>query len=80
MNMQMVEQFLFWCMIINLGLMLFGFTLVLMLRPAILRIHSRMFHVPEQYVGMAIHAFLILYKILTLFFVIIPWIAVMIIS
>jgi len=40
-----------------------------------LKIHRRMFRVPEDYVAMAMHAFLGLYKLLVFFFVIIPWIA-----
>lgn len=80
MSIQTLEQFLFWCMVINLGLMLISFALVTLLRPMVLKIHSKMFRVPEDYVGMAIYAFLSLYKLLVFFFVIIPWIALKIIA
>ena len=80
MTIHTVEQFFFWCMVINLGLMIISFTLVTVFRPMVLKIHSKMFHVPEDYVSMAIHAFLSLYKLLTFFFVIIPWIALKIIA
>jgi hypothetical protein len=80
MSTQTLEQFLFWCMVINLGLMFISLALVTVLRPMVLRIHSRMFRVPEDYVAMAMHAFLSLYKLLAFFFVIIPWIALKIIA
>ena len=79
MNIQTVELFFFWCMIINLGLMIVSFTLVTIFRSFVLRIHSRVMCVPEDYVAKAIYAFLGAYKLLTFFFVIIPWIALKII-
>ena len=80
MNIETLEPLLFWCMIINLGLMMVIFVLVTVLRPMVLKIHSRMFHVPEPYVDMAMYAFLSLYKLLVFFFVVIPWIALKIIA
>jgi len=61
-------------MIINLGLMIVSFALVTLFRPMVVKTHSKMFRVPEDYVGMAIYAFLGVYKLLVFFFVIIPWI------
>lgn len=74
MTMQMTEQFLFWCMIINLGLMLISCILFTMLKPLILKIHSKLFGVPEDHVNRAAYAFLGLHKFMTFFFIIIPWI------
>lgn len=79
MDIHTVEEFLFWCMIINLGLMLFSLALVTLLRPPVTKIHGRLFNVPEPYVAKAIYAFLGLYKLLVFVFVIIPWIAVKIV-
>ncbi|WP_339133711.1 MAG: DUF6868 family protein [Candidatus Electrothrix sp. GW3-4] len=74
-----LESFLFWCMLINLGLLMLSFCLVTLFRPLVLKIHSRIFAVPEDYLIKAIHAFLSLYKFFTFFFLVVPWIAVKII-
>lgn len=76
---QTLDQFLFWCILINLGLLLLSFAVVTIFRPLVLKIHSRMFKVPEDYVAQAIHVFLSLYKFFTFFFLIVPWLALKII-
>jgi len=79
-NIHTLEQFLFWCMVMNLGLMFLSLALVTFLRPMVLKIHARMFAVPEDYVAMAMHAMLSLYKLLVFVFFIIPWIALKIVA
>jgi hypothetical protein len=76
---QILKHFLFWCILINLGLLLLSFTLVTAFRPLVLKIHSRMFSVPEDYLAIAIHVFLSLYKFFTFFFIVVPWLALKII-
>lgn len=78
--MQMAEQFLFWCMVINIGLLTFIFFLVTLFKPLVLKIHSTLFGVPEDYVAKAMHVFLSVYKLLVFFFNVIPWIALRIIG
>ncbi len=80
MTMQIAEQFLFWCMMINLSLMGISFVLLTMLKPMIMRLHSKLFGIPEDYVSRAAYAFLGLYKFMTFFFVIIPWMVLKIIA
>ena len=75
-----VEHALFWCMIINLILMTVIFIIVTSFRPMILRIHSKLFGVPEDYVSKAIYASLSVYKLLTFFLIVIPWVSIKIIS
>jgi len=74
MNAQTLEQFLFWCMIINFGLMFISLALITLCTPLAISVHSRMFQVPEAYVRKAMHAFLSLYKLLLFFFIVVPWI------
>ena len=76
MDINTLEQFLFWCMIINLLLMTVSLVLVTAMRPMVVKIHSKMFSVPEDYVDKAIYAFLGVYKLLVFVFVIVPWIVV----
>jgi hypothetical protein len=79
MTTQTLEHFLFWCMLINFGLLFLSFTLVTAFRPLVFKIHSKMFNVPEDYVAKAIHVFLSLYKFFTFFFLVVPWLALKII-
>ncbi|NOY29911.1 MAG: hypothetical protein GXP28_06955 [Planctomycetes bacterium] len=80
MTLQTTEQFLFWCMVINVGLMCISFLLLAMLKPMVSRIHSKLFGVSEDYVNRAAYTFLGLYKLMTFFFVIIPWIVLKLIA
>ena len=74
MDIHTLEQFLFWCMIINLVLMTISLVLVTAMRPMVLRIHTKMFSVPEDYVDKAIYVFVGVYKLLVFVFIIVPWI------
>ncbi|MCI5224156.1 MAG: hypothetical protein D3924_16170 [Candidatus Electrothrix sp. AR4] len=62
-------------MLIKLALLILSFCLMTIFRPLVLKIHSKMFKVSKDYVTMAMHVFLSLYKFFTFFFLIIPWIA-----
>jgi len=79
MTTQTLEHFLFWCMLLNLSLLFLSFTLVTAFRPLVLKIHSKMFNVPEDYLAKAIHVFISLYKFCTFFFLVVPWLALKII-
>ena len=74
------ERFLFWCMIINVSIMILIFVTVMTCRTLILKIHSKLFNVPQEFVAKFIYSSLGLYKLLTFFFVVIPWIALKIAS
>lgn len=80
MTLDVVESILFWCMIINVSMLFVSFFLMVVLKPLTVKIHNRMFGVSEEYVSKAMYAFLGAYKLLTFFFVIIPWIAIKIIQ
>lgn len=79
-NLDTLENILFWCMLINLSIMTLTFIAVISFRPLILKIHSKLFSVPEAFVNQFIYTSLGLYKLLTFFFVVIPWVAMRIIS
>ena len=79
-NLDTLENILFWCMIINLSVMTLTFIAVVSFRSLILKMHSKFFSVPEEFVSRFIYTSLGLYKLLTFFFVVIPWIAIRIVS
>ena len=74
--MEIIEAVLFWCMVVNLGALTFVFGALTAFRPLVLRIHSQLFGVPEDFVAKCAYASLGIYKLLTIFFVVIPWVAI----
>jgi len=79
-TLDVIENILFWCMIINVSMLFVSFILMVVLKPLTVRMHHRIFGVSEEFVSKAMYAFLGSYKLLTFFFVIIPWIAIKIIQ
>ncbi|CAK8717986.1 MAG: hypothetical protein D3921_05075 [Candidatus Electrothrix sp. AW1] len=79
-NLATLENILFWCMLINVSIMTLMFIVVISFRSLILKMHSKLFNVPESFVSQLLYTSLGLYKLLTFFFVVIPWIAVKLVS
>lgn len=79
-TLDVVENILFWCMVINVSMLFISFLLMVVLKPLTVKMHNRIFDVSEEYVSKSMYAFLGAYKLLTFFFVIIPWIAIKIIQ
>jgi len=78
MNLQTLQQFLFWCMVINLGLLTLSVLLIITFRPWICQMHGRFFGLPEDYICKVLYAFLGFYKIVVIVFNVVPWLAVQI--
>ena len=80
MNLQTLQEFLFWCMVLNLGLLTFSFLLIISFRSWIYQIHGRFFNLPEEYISKALYAFIGFYKIVVIVFNVVPWLAIQIIT
>jgi len=80
MDLQTLQEFLFWCMVINLGLLTFSALLIFSLRPWICQMHGRLFGLPEEYISKVLYAFLGFYKIVVIVFTVVPWLAIQIIT
>ncbi|MBK5072631.1 hypothetical protein I2492_06350 [Budviciaceae bacterium CWB-B4] len=74
MDLYLIKQLLFYCTVINYAILLIWFTVILLARTSIYRLHRRWFQLPDtrfdaiHYSGMAI------YKIGILLFNLVPWI------
>ena len=79
-SLDVIERILFWCMIINLSMLIISFILIVVFKPLTVKMHNRIFGVSEEYVSKAMYAFLGAYKLLAFFFVIIPWVAIKIVQ
>jgi len=75
-----VTEFFKWCTVIHLGLFVFTAIMCIWCRPFIQRIHGKMFNLSEDTVNAMLYGFLSLYKILFFIFVLVPWIALLVIG
>ena len=74
-SMETVRTFLGWCMLLNVGLLLFSSVAVLLMRGFVTRIHGKMFGLSEEDVSREIYRYLALYKVATLVLTVVPYIA-----
>lgn len=80
MDLQTLQEFLFWCMVINLGLLTLSALLIMSLRPWICQMHGRFFNLSEDDISKVLYAFLGFYKIVVIVFNVVPWIALQIMT
>ncbi|MEX0319942.1 MAG: DUF6868 family protein [Ruegeria sp.] len=64
-----------WMTVLNLGLLIFSTLMVLVLQDWAVRIHGRMFQMEPADVRKAYFKYLANYKVLTLVFCLMPWLA-----
>jgi hypothetical protein len=75
-----LTEFFKWCTIINFSIFAFS-CIVFLFNPTIAyKVHSKLFIISEGTVNIAIYSFLGLYKILIIFFNLIPYINLLIIA
>lgn len=79
MDIEKLQEFFFWCMLVNFGIYTFTAIAVLVFRDIICKIHKKMFGLDEETVSKSMHQYLATYKLLVTVFNFAPWIAIMII-
>ncbi len=72
---EIITEFLGWCSIINLGILMFTAVLLIVFNDAILKIHSKMFNLTKEYLQQIYFKYLAQYKIIIIIFNIIPYFA-----
>jgi hypothetical protein len=80
MDIEKLQEFFFWCMLVNIGIYALTAIAVLVFRDTVLKIHRKMFGLDEETVNKSIHMYLATYKLLTTVFNFVPWIAILIIK
>ena len=80
MSIETLTTFFGWCSVINICLLTFSAVFVVTLRKTAVSIHSKMFNLEEDDLKKAYFNYLALYKIVTIIFNIVPWIALKIMS
>jgi hypothetical protein len=69
------REFLGWCSVINIGLLIFSGIFVVLFRGPISRIHAKMFDLDESNISRAYFQYLAQYKIAIIVFNIVPYFA-----
>ncbi|MHC4104411.1 MAG: DUF6868 family protein [Planctomycetota bacterium] len=80
MDIEKLQEFFFWCMLVNIGIYALTAIAVLVFRDTVLKIHRKMFGLDEKTVNKSIHTYLATYKLLTTVFNFVPWVAILIIK
>ena len=78
MDLPQVTEFFQWMTIIHIALLVLGSLMVMMLKGALGRWHSRLFGISEEQVAVAAYDYLGRYKTLALTFGIVPYVALLI--
>ena len=80
MDIETLQAFLFWCLLVNTGIYALTAIAVLLLRDFVCKIHKKIFGLDEETVSKSIHTYLAAYKLLITVFNFAPWIAILIIK
>lgn len=80
MTIELLRELFGWCAVINVALMLWWFLFVTLAPDFIFRIHSKMFHVSKDQLAVIHYVGILIYKLIVLVFILIPYIALVIIS
>ena len=80
MTIEQLTDFFMWASIINIALMVFSTIVIIMVRPMYHRGHAKLFGVEPETINSTMYCYLAGYKMLTLVFFVVPWIALAIIS
>lgn len=80
MDIELLQNFFFWCMVINTGIYLVTAVAVYLFRGIICRIHEKIFGLDEGATYQAIHRYLANFKLLITVLNFSPWIAIVIIK
>lgn len=80
MDCAMWTDFFMWCSIVNMGLLIFSFLLLMSIGDFVYKVHTKWFPMPKTTFNVVLYSILGVYKILVFVFCIIPWIALEIIG
>ena len=80
MGMEKLQDFFFWCMVLNIGIYTLTALSVLVLRDFVGRLLGKMFRIDEESVGKSLQMYLGAYKLLITVFNFVPWLALLIIN
>ncbi len=70
---EIITEFLGWCSIINIGMLMLSAILLVLFNDTILNIHIKMFNLDKKYLQQTYFKYLAQYKIIIIIFNIVPY-------
>ena len=80
MDVQMLTTFFMWCTLLNVGLLIVSFLMLLVAGDFVYKVHSKYFAMTRESFNASLYLIIGLYKIAVFVFNLIPWIALLIMS
>lgn len=80
MTISQLQNFFMWCSIINVAMLLISFLMMLCASDGIYKIHSKWFKISKEQFHAIWYQFLAFYKIGTILFCIVPYVALLIVG
>ncbi len=80
MTLDILREFFFWNMVINMGLLTLSFIMLTSMRGPIARIHRKMFNLSEDKLNTIWYSILGCYKIAIFMFNVVPYVAIRIVQ
>jgi hypothetical protein len=80
MDIDCIRAFFMWCTILNVALLLLSSLFCICAGDWIYRIHSKLFSISKETFNVMIYSFLALYKLLVIVFILIPYLALLIVG
>ena len=80
MDIDSITAFFMWCTILNVALLVLSSLICLCAGDWVYRIHSKWFSISRETFNVAFYSFLGLYKVLVFVFILIPYIALLIVG
>ena len=73
MDVQMLTRFFMWCTILNMGLLVFSFLILAFAGDFVYKIHGKWFPMQRETFNVVLYSSVLMYKIIILFFNVVPW-------
>jgi hypothetical protein len=80
MTLENLREFLLWCMVINVGLLIFSLLFIILTHDWVYRFQGKLYGLPEAKVASTWIKSLAFYKVLIIVFNVVPYIALLIIE
>lgn len=80
MDIETLTAFFMWCMILNVALLVLSSLICVCAGDWVYRIHSKWFSISRETFNVVIYSFIALYKVLIFVFILIPYIALLIVG
>lgn len=80
MNIEKLQEFLFWCLLLNVAIYTVAALASVLLRDFMSSIHEKLFGLCQDTVHKAFYAYLAAYKLLIIVFNFVPWLALVLLD